>query len=71
MTSQDAQLDRAAHLAMELTALFVIVPLAFASLLTGLVQALGTTWGLFRDYWGRLMLLRLTGERLQGGECAL
>lgn len=51
LTSQDAQLVRAADLAMELTARFVIVPLAFASLLTGIVQSLGTPWGLFRHYW--------------------
>lgn len=42
---------RAAYLAMELTAWFVIVPLSLASPLTGLVQSLGTTWGLFRHYW--------------------
>ena len=36
---------------MELTAWYVIVPLAFASLLTGLVSSLGTQWGLFRHYW--------------------
>lgn len=27
------------------------VPLSLASLLTGLVQSLGTTWGLLRHYW--------------------
>ena len=48
---------RAAYLAMELTAWFVIVPLSFASLLTGLVQSLGTTWGLFRHYWVLAKLL--------------
>ena len=42
---------RAAYLAMGLTARFVIVPLSLASLLTGLVQSLGTNWGLFRHYW--------------------
>ena len=42
---------RAAWIAMELTGWFVIVPLALASLLTGLVMALGTRWGLFRHYW--------------------
>ncbi len=42
---------RAAYLAMELTTWWVIVPLAFASLLTGLVVSLGTQWGLFRHYW--------------------
>ncbi len=51
LTSKDAQMVRAAYLAMELTAWCVIVPLALASLLTGLVQSLGTTWGLFRHYW--------------------
>ena len=51
LTSQDAQTVRAAYLALELTAWFVIVPLILASLLTGLVQALGTEWGLFRHYW--------------------
>ncbi len=38
-------------LAMDLTGWFVIVPFSLASLVTGLVQALGTTWGLFRHYW--------------------
>jgi hypothetical protein len=42
---------RAAYLSMELTGWLVIVPLSLASLLTGLVQSLGTTWGLFRDCW--------------------
>jgi hypothetical protein len=51
LTSQDAQLVRGAYLAMELVASFVIVPLSLASLLTGLVQALGTKWGLLRHYW--------------------
>src|SRR3977135_2983620 len=40
-----------------LTARFVIVPLACASLLTGLVQSLGTPWGLFRHYWVLVKLL--------------
>jgi len=57
LTSQDAQTVRGAYLVMEPTAWFVLVPLAFASLLTGLVQALGTTWGLFRHYWVLFKLL--------------
>ncbi len=57
LTSQDAQMVRAAYLAMELTGWFVIVPLSLASLLTGLVQSLGTTWGLFRHYWVLAKLL--------------
>ena len=51
VTSQDTQTVRAAWIAMELTGWYVIVPLALASLLTGLVMALGTKWGLFRHYW--------------------
>lgn len=57
LTSQDAQMVRAAYLALELTARFVIVPLSLASLLTGLVQSLGTIWGLFRHYWVIFKLL--------------
>jgi hypothetical protein len=57
LTSQDAQMVRAAYLAMDLTARFVILPLLFAALLTGLVQSLGTTWGLFRHYWVLVKLL--------------
>jgi hypothetical protein len=51
LTSQDAQMVRAAYLAMQWTAWFVILPFMLASLLTGLVSSLGTTWGLFRHYW--------------------
>jgi len=36
---------------------FVILPLSLASLMTGLVQALGTAWGLFRHYWVLFKLL--------------
>ena len=57
LTSRDAQLVRAAYLAMGVTGWFVIVPLGVASLLTGLVQSLGTTWGLFRHYWVLIKLL--------------
>ena len=56
-TSQDVQTVRAAWIAMELTGWYVIVPLALASLLTGLVMSLGTQWGLFRHYWVLFSLL--------------
>jgi hypothetical protein len=49
--SEEDELIRAMWRAMELTGWYVIVPLALASLLTGLVMALGTKWGLFRHYW--------------------
>jgi len=51
LTSQNVEMVRAAYLAMELTARFVILPLAFASLLSGIIQSLSTPWGLFRHYW--------------------
>ncbi len=51
LTSQDAQVVRAVYLAMEPAGWSVLVPLSLASLLTGLVQSLGTKWGLFRHYW--------------------
>ena len=50
-TSQDAEIVRGAYLAMNLLGAFVIVPLGLAALLTGLVQSLGTHWGLLRHYW--------------------
>jgi hypothetical protein len=49
--SHDMQVVRAAYLAMDLLARFVIVPLALAALLTGLIEALCTPWGLVRHYW--------------------
>ena len=51
VTSEDVGTVRAAWMAMELIGWYVIVPLALASLLTGLVMALGTKWGLFRHHW--------------------
>jgi hypothetical protein len=51
LTGQDEQKVRAAYLAMEMIGGYVIVPFGIASLLTGLVQSLGTEWGLFRHYW--------------------
>jgi hypothetical protein len=56
-TSRDAQTLRASWIAMDLTGWYVIVPLALASLVTGVVMALGTKWGLFRHYWVLVSLL--------------
>ena len=57
LSSQDAQIVRASYLMMEVIGWFVLVPLSLASLLSGLVQALGTRWGLFRHYWVLFKLL--------------
>jgi hypothetical protein len=51
LRSEDPQLTRGAYLAIELTTWWVILPFAAASLLTGVVSSLGTTWGLIRHYW--------------------
>ncbi|CAN7384793.1 hypothetical protein LJR235_002262 [Pararhizobium sp. LjRoot235] len=57
LSAEDDRVMRSAYVAMELVARSVIVPLVFASLATGLVQSLGTTWGLFRHYWVLAKLL--------------
>ncbi|HJR44698.1 MAG TPA: DUF2269 domain-containing protein [Actinomycetota bacterium] len=49
--SSDVATMRGAWMAMELIGWYVIVPLAVASLLTGVLMALGTKWGLFQHYW--------------------
>jgi DMSO/TMAO reductase YedYZ heme-binding membrane subunit len=51
LTSPDAELVRAAYQAMAVIGWVVIVPLAVASLVTGIIQSLGTAWGLFRQWW--------------------
>lgn len=51
LVSEDALTVRSAYLAMDLINRFVIVPVALLSVLTGIVQALGTPWGLLRHYW--------------------
>jgi hypothetical protein len=48
---QDAAIVRGVHAAMSVIVYYVIVPLALGALVTGIVQALGTSWGLFRHYW--------------------
>jgi hypothetical protein len=42
---------RGAYLLMAPTAWLTLVPLAHASLLSGVAISLGTPWGLFRHYW--------------------
>ncbi|MEA3143236.1 MAG: hypothetical protein QOG31_560 [Thermoplasmata archaeon] len=49
--SRDAEVVRAAYIVMGPTAWYVILPLCLASLATGVLQSLGTPWGLLRHYW--------------------
>ncbi len=51
LTTMNNQLSRSALLAMDISAWYVIVPFCLTSLFTGLVQAFGTRWGLFKHYW--------------------
>jgi hypothetical protein len=57
LVSNDSLTVRGVYVVMVPAAWFVLVPLAHASLLSGIVLSLGTTWGLFRHYWVVLKLL--------------
>lgn len=47
----NAEIVRAVYVSCGVMTWDVIVPLAWASLLIGIVQSLSTPWGLFRYYW--------------------
>lgn len=51
LASADSAAMRASYPTLELLGWSVIVPLCGAALLSGLLQSLGTPWGLFRHYW--------------------
>lgn len=51
LTSHDADVIRAVYPSMNLISRFVVIPTCFASVGTGLLQALATPWGLFRHHW--------------------
>lgn len=51
VTSNDIPIIRSSYIAMDLLGWYVILPSAIASLLTGLIIALFTGWGLFRYFW--------------------
>jgi hypothetical protein len=56
LSSQDERTVRGAYLVMAPAAWFVLVPLAHASLFSGIALSLGTHWGLIRHYWVVLKL---------------
>ncbi len=51
LVMQDADFARAAYPILEFIGWFVIVPASLAAFLSGLIQSLGTPWGVFRHYW--------------------
>lgn len=57
LTSSTILMVRGAYLAMDLISWWIIVPCSLAALATGLIQSLGTPWGLFRHYWVLTKLL--------------
>ena len=57
LTNENPQTVRGVYLVMQPAAWFALAPLAMLSLVTGLVQALGTAWGLVRHYWVIFKLL--------------
>jgi hypothetical protein len=60
VTSADPSISRAAFVAMELVVVSAVVPLALTSVVIGVVNALGTSWGLFRHWWVVVKLLLTT-----------
>jgi hypothetical protein len=57
LTSQNVQVVRATYIAMGLSTWFVILPACFGTLVSGLIQSLGTHWGLFKHYWIAVKLI--------------
>jgi hypothetical protein len=51
VAGDDEQTMRAAYLMMPIVADHVLVPLAVATVVTGVALALGTRWGLLQHYW--------------------
>jgi hypothetical protein len=51
LNSTDAAFVRGAYVALELVGWYVIVPFCLAGVAAGLIQSLGTEWGLFKHYW--------------------
>jgi len=57
LTATNLSIVRATYIAIEPITRWIIVPLAFASFVTGLLLSLGTPWGLLRHYWVIFKLL--------------
>lgn len=62
LVSEDRQLVSAVYVAARLVTWWVIVPLGFLALVTGVIQSLGTQWGLLRHYWVLIKLVLTTGS---------
>ena len=49
--SRSAPTIRGAWIGMELLGWYAVIPIALASLSTGIIMAIGTPWGLLDHYW--------------------
>jgi hypothetical protein len=57
LTAADPAVVRGVYLVLDPVGWFTLVPFSLASLLTGLIQSLGSPWGLVRHYWVLIKLV--------------
>jgi hypothetical protein len=60
LTSGEPRTVRAAYIAASLITALAILPLALVALVSGVIQALGSGWGLRRHYWVVFKLVIVT-----------
>ena len=51
LTHDDTAVVRGFYVLMEPTARYALLPLAAASLVSGVILSIGTDWGIFRHHW--------------------
>ena len=51
LSATDAAFVRGSYVGLELMGWYVIVPFCLAGVAAGLIQSLGTEWGLLKHYW--------------------
>jgi hypothetical protein len=64
LTSRTPRVVDGAYLMLRLTGWWVILPAGLGALLTGVVQGLGTRWGLLRHWWVLFKLALTLGATL-------
>lgn len=57
VVGNDPQTVRAIYVVLEPLGRYTLIPFSLAALLTGLIESLGTPWGLLRHYWVLAKLL--------------
>lgn len=64
LNSRDMQIIRGAYIAMDLIGWYIILPASILALVTGIIQSLGTKWGLLKHYWVLIKLLLTIGSTI-------